>query len=128
MRRRALGIALGLLAAAAIVAAGALLWTGSRSDAVDGGPLAYPDDYQDRLGFTVHLDTPYSWGLVVLRNKGDVPAVVTSITLLERSGSLEAIGLYAVPEDTPDDGRVRAGVRRQPWPAGGRPGRSSRKR
>jgi hypothetical protein len=101
MRRSRLRILLGLLAAA-IVAAGALVWAGSRSDVVAGGPLAYPEDYHDTLGFTVHLRAPYSWGLVVLRNKGDRPAVVQRITLVDQSGSLKVVGLYAVSEDTPE--------------------------
>ena len=62
----------------------------SRPGASEGGPLAYEEGYEDRLAFTVPLDTAYSWGLAVLRNSGNADAVVETRlarrTRAERSG------------------------------------------
>ena len=101
MKRARLWIVLGLLAAATAAAGAILLWPGSGSGTRTGGPLAYPDDYYDTLGFTIHVREPYSWGLVLLRNKGDALAVVRRIALVETSGSVKVVGTYAVPEDRP---------------------------
>jgi hypothetical protein len=102
MKRARLWIVLGL-PAAALAAPGAMLLSAgdSSSGAESGGPLAYDEDYYDTLGFTVHVGEPYSWGLVVLRNKGEAPATVRRVTLTGQRGTLEVVGLYVLPESRP---------------------------
>jgi hypothetical protein len=102
MKRTRLWIGLGLLAAALAAAGAALLWAGgSGPGAESGGPLAYDEDYYDTLGFSVHVREPYSWGLVLLRNTGEAPATVRRVTLAGQNGTLKVVGVYAIPENTP---------------------------
>jgi hypothetical protein len=90
------------LALLAVVAAGIAAWALSRAGATEGGPLAYEHGYEDRLAFTVPLDTAYSWGLAMLRNSGDDDAVVTRVSLVEESGTIREVGVRAVPERAED--------------------------
>jgi hypothetical protein len=78
---------------------GIAAWAVSRPGATEGGPLAYDDRYEDRLAFTVPLDTAYSWGLAVLRNSGNADAVVETVSLVDESGSVRELGVRAVPEE-----------------------------
>jgi hypothetical protein len=96
-RRTAVG-----LAAAAILIGGIAAWALTRAEVVQGGPLAHPRGYRDSVEFTVPLRTPYSWGLVILRNNGDDEATVERVTAVDPKGSMRIVGLYAVSERAPD--------------------------
>jgi hypothetical protein len=97
--RRRILLVLALMAA---ILGGTAVWALSRPDVVEGGPLAYAEGYNDRLAFTVPLDTAYSWGLAVLRNSGESDAIVESVTLVDETGTIRVVGIRAVPEAAED--------------------------
>ncbi len=83
--------------------AGAIaIWAFDRFEVVEGGPLAYEEGYEDRLAFTVPLDTVYSWGLPVLENSGNADAVVERVFLVDETGAIREVGVRAVPESAED--------------------------
>ncbi len=97
--RRRFWVSLALVTA---IFGGFAAWALSRPDVSEGGPLAYEQGYADRIAFTVPLDTPYSWGLAVLRNSGAADAVVENVSLVDESGTIREVGVRAVPETAED--------------------------
>jgi hypothetical protein len=101
MARRPLLLALGV-AAILVVGIAACLRMGDGR--VSGGPLEPPPGFKGSTEFTVHLDRPYSWGLVFLTNKGDEDAVVTRVEPLDLRGAMTIVGVYATSSEGPSIG------------------------
>jgi hypothetical protein len=60
-----------------------------------GGPLSEPDDVATELSGPVPLGRPYSWGELILSNRGRKVAVIERITVKRGDDGLEILGLYA---------------------------------
>ena len=78
------------------LALGAVFLARTRGDGVhSGGPLAPREGYSDAVATPVDLKTPYSWGLVYLRNKGNEGARVVALDLGEVPPGVRILGSYA---------------------------------
>jgi hypothetical protein len=96
--RRAQTAVLLLAAATTIGAAAAVATVGSSSVGIQGGgPLACePGACSSSGAVLVEVGEPVTVGTLVLRNRGDEPATLTKLTLVDKPGSLEVVAIKAL--------------------------------